>query len=394
MTTAAPISDRDAVRIVRELVSCGGLGKLAGYIDIAGSGESFTNSGNYACHVGPISFFVKLAMNQRFPEHRWDTPRPPLAPSMTESEISVMRAIRTRIIAPGYTPHFVEILAVARCDDVASALADREKCDQIKAGKIPDDVYPQSVLCHIDGLAKLGRADDVFTLVFSERCSVSLLYYLQRFAPALMMNRIEAISSIIFQIYYSLACAQRIWPGFHHGDLRIHNIMMKIVAVSATPTRQYIRYRLGSRAWLVPYTGLVPKIIDFGHSQIPEEGIYTPTIVEPRIPDHATFIISLEYALFDMGHAAMVLRSVIPKLNPDRATINTRMSHLAEHSGAFPTPERALDEFFEMFEVAVSEDDVRDEYIGPPPSLSSLSASRGVLSSDPIKAPPRATKKP
>jgi hypothetical protein len=289
-----------------------------------------------------------------------------------EIETNVMRAIKTRIIDANITPHFVELLAVVRCDNIEKYITDKKACTQQHLRKIQPTSYPQSVLCSFVELVKNNRVLNKFSLVFSECCEIDLFNFILQHLPVLESERDMMIISIIFQVYYTLAAVQHIWAGFYHGDLFVRNIMLKMGNDDLTTLHSlhYLRYVYRGHVWNVPYYGFYVKIIDFGHAEIREEGIINTFVKRPsdiKVADHITFIINIE-TIFNsyFQKPSQTLNNILNALNLLRLSTDVSNSILHDHASTFRSPSSALLlHVFNMFETSVDDNLVLHEYITP-----------------------------
>lgn len=354
---------------IKKLLGCANISQLMKRIVGAQAMTTFGRSGNYSCSVSDIKFFVKIALYSLFVHDLWKPPEPPNR-MMVDAEIDIMRAIKTRIIDRGYCPHFVEILAVARCDHIEQFIIDREKCTQQQLGRTRRDEYPQSLFCMFLDLIDGGNAIDKFALVFSEFCEFNVKEYIMRYAPSFPSIRDLLIQSIMFQIYYTLMVSQRLWAHFRHGDLFPHNIMIKLAynGEKYLDKRHYLRYVDGNKVWNVPFFGFFVKIIDFGHSEIPEEGI-TNSVRRANdlwVSDHITFIVHFEALVLESRFMTDNLRLIFNALNREHFTPLVATVRLMQFKDTFIVPEDALRSVFNMFETEAPQETIIQEYKAPP----------------------------
>lgn len=354
---------------IGKLLKCDDLGRLMKRIVGAQAMTTFGRSGNYSCAVDDVKFFVKIALYSLFVHDLWKVPPAPNR-MMVDAEIDIMRAIKTKIIDTGYSPHFVEILAVARCDNVNKFIIDREKCTQQQLGRTRRDEYPQSLFCMFLDLIEGGNALDRFALIFSEFCEFNIKEYIMRYSPSFPSIRDLMLQSIIFQVYYTLAVTKRVWTHFRHGDLFPHNIMVKLAynGEQFLTTRHYLRYKLDGRVWNVPFFGFFVKIIDFGHSDLPEEGVINSVrrAQDIWVPDHISFIVHFEALVSEAQFMTNNLRLLFDALNRERLTPLVSAIRLIQFQHKFREPLSAIKLAFNMFEVDVDQKLVIQEYKAPP----------------------------
>jgi hypothetical protein len=116
-----------------------------------------------------------------------------------------------------------------------------------------------------------------------------------------------------------------------------------------------LEYAIGNSRWILPFFGFFVKIIDFGHSEIPEEGIHS-SIKRPLnywAPDHITFITSFEDILAKLvSPFSFQLEALFQHLNPARIGVNTDAAVIREYEDQFPQPYDALHlADFSIFEI-------------------------------------------
>jgi len=351
---------------IKKILGCDHLQQLSKYIVSNAPGTTFGGSSHYRCHVDDVSFFVKLVPYNMYATDRWTLPRAP-ALLTVDAEIYIMRAIKTRIIDAGYSPHFPELLAVVKCEGIARLIEDKERCRQQQLLRVPADPYIQSTLCNFEQFARIGTMRDKIAITFSEYCDMGLVPYVQRFSPIYLWDRERMLISIAFQVYYSLVVATRVWKTFRHGDLAEHNIMMKIGSDKSVPsTGKYLQYRINGRTFNVPFFGAYLKIIDFGHGQIAEEGIINSQYRVGWTPDHIFFIINYEKFIDAIHYKSDAVTEMFKYLNPMRLASGIHRLHLISQADTFCAPEAAFEgSIFSAFETRVRDEDIIGKYTAP-----------------------------
>lgn len=357
---------------IADLLGCDNIQNLMKKIVVAQSLTTFGRSGNYVCRVNDIEFFVKIALYPLLPHNQWKVP-PESERIVVDAEIDIMRAIKTRIIDTGISPHFIEILAVAKCEDVAKYVQDKDRCEQQLVGTIPGDAYPSSLFCTFMDMIASGDSIDKFALIFSEKCKINLHDFLSWHIPIFPPLHDSVIISILFQIYYTLASTRRIWKNFRHGDLLPHNIMIKIMSFdnnrAIEQKQHYLQYKMDRSTWNVPFFGFFIKIIDFGHGEIPEEGIISSLkrANDLWVPDHILFIIHIEALLQELNLITPNIRIVLNILNSSHLSIYTSYVKLVKLASRVIDPEDALNKFhvFSQFETKVDKDLIIHKYNAP-----------------------------
>lgn len=345
---------------------------LMKHIVVARWSDSFGHPGIYGCEYDGLEFFVKLAPYDNL---EYDARKPIPAgigfQHPVDAEINIMRALKTHIIDTGISPHIIEILAVRTCSNIREMIVDRAQCKKIAEGEEEIDNMPSSLLCILQERITRGTAIDRVALIFSEVCAVSLPNFVGRFLPLNIQERDTMLVAFAFQVYYTLLAITRIWPQFSHGDmLNLSNLMIK----SAEPTQNwpkcghYLRYVIPhtidaredsgkSSVFDIPYNGLFLKIIDFGHSQIPEEHIISAVEqnrqerAQEFIPDHIDFIRSYKELQRNSGLPTIILPKMFETLNPHHIRKEMVLRVQVELAAKSPTVEDSFASHGGAFEI-------------------------------------------
>lgn len=327
---------------LRSAIKCEDINALALYIDSADAFTTFGISGNYGCRFHTangksITVFVKIALHARDSYYHWQDPPDGVCPSVVEVEINIMRAILREIILKNRSPHFAEIIAVSTCKNVAKHIIDLASCDRQQYGQaqmIPGSI--SSLMCGFNGLIADGYGTDRFSIIFSSYCQMSFRDFIAKHLPPTRSEYIVTLDTLVFQILYSLLVIHRVWPNFRHGDLLTHNIMMEIdtIARPRDDMTYYLQYQIGEKSWYFPYRGYLPKIIDFGHGEIPEENIISPlhTPTDKWVPDHIMFILSFIDTVQGVHEFPTKLTNI---LNHANLTLHARNNVLIDHISSF-----------------------------------------------------------
>ena len=217
---------------LKDLLGCGNIANLAKHIILAKWSDTFGRAGLYWCEYDGISFFVKIAPYNNLEYDKRQPPPQGFMPSV-DAEISALRAIKTRVIDVGHTPHVAEILAAFICPGVAKLIKDKEQCKRRTEGEEAIDDMPPSLLCLFQELIARGHSLDKVALVFMEECNMPLPVFMEHHLPVATIPRDRMLMAFAFQVYYTFLVLVRIWPGFAHGDMtNMANLMIKIMAES------------------------------------------------------------------------------------------------------------------------------------------------------------------
>jgi serine/threonine protein kinase len=113
-----------------------------------------------------------------------------------------------------------------------------------------------------------GELEDFVSILISEWCDRGdLLDYIRSSYKSMTVRDWRVI---LFQIIYTLAKVQYIYPNFKHNDLKANNILVKNTEQQPDRTLYY-KYGIGNKRFIIPDIGMQVKIWDFDFSTI--EGI-------------------------------------------------------------------------------------------------------------------------
>lgn len=87
------------------------------------------------------------------------------------------------------------------------------------------------------------------------------------FAPLTQAEFNVHFRVILFQICYTMAVVQEVWPGFKHNDLHDANVCMHTTGVGG-----YFKYIFHGREFYIPRIGNIAIISDFDFATIPGHG--------------------------------------------------------------------------------------------------------------------------
>ena len=202
----------------------------------------------------------------------------------TDAEIRILELFRRRLIEQNITPCILELIYSHECASLAKLYPSADECEYVmkdyRNASLDSTIY--DILCGYKEVVSAGLAYDKAAFLVLERCDMTLESYLQKSINTPVSMAI--FKSLLFQIVYTIWAIKMIWPTFAHLDLHTENIMLKFDPrhrFSATDPK-FIVFSVNGRKFTVPYFGIIPKIIDFGFSIVPEAGIIS-NIVNDRI---------------------------------------------------------------------------------------------------------------
>jgi hypothetical protein len=198
-------------------------------------------------------------------------------------ENRVLRVLKKNILDANVSPCIVELEDCAVINELGQKL-DKVDCKRQEKMSRAVQEPPVQLLAHLCELnwerERSGRFYDHLHLQALER----LDYTIERFLRSYMDTPTDflVLKSVLFMIVYTLYRITKRYPGFRHYDLHVGNIMIKrdddFVFDVLKP--KFLVFHDDDTKFVVPYFGLIPKIIDFGFATIPEENIASPVLTD------------------------------------------------------------------------------------------------------------------
>jgi serine/threonine protein kinase len=226
----------------------------------------------YICEIEGVRFLTKLSFYRKSAPELYSA-RKSKCVQQIDAEIQILQLLRDNIISAGISPCILELVYEKRCSGVTNAV-NRRKCRAVSFGG-ENSVYEsvEQILCLYGDMVQRGIAHDKCAFIVLERCDITLDEFLRKTYNT--PTSVAVVRSILFQIIYTMHAITVVYPRFRHNDLHTENVMLKIdFKYKFDPTRpKYMKFVVGKDTYHVPYFGIVAKIIDFGFSQIPEEGV-------------------------------------------------------------------------------------------------------------------------
>lgn len=247
--------------------------------------KGYSNSRFFTCELNNIRFLTKLCFYQKSsPElYSGDGNQAAAVIHQTDAELRILELFRSRLIEANITPCILELVYSHECSSLRKLYPSKDDCETIMRdyrNTSPDStVY--DILCGYKDIVDAGLAHDRAAFLVLERCDMTLEEYLQKSINTPVSMTI--FKSLLFMIIYTMWAILSIWPKFTHLDLHTENIMLKFdprYRFDATDPK-FLVFTIAGQRYTVPYFGIIPKIIDFGFSSIPEAGIVS-NIVNDR----------------------------------------------------------------------------------------------------------------
>lgn len=235
--------------------------------------KGWSKSRFYMCEVQGVRFLTKLCFYRKMPLEVYGKPTKAVVPH-TDAEISILKIFKEKLIDKNITPCILELVYAHVCEGLSKVTPRDKICERLMT---EHDARPeeevQRQMCEYSDLVKNGLAHDKAAFLVLEKCDMTLDDYLKKSINTPVS--LAVFKSLLFQIIYTFHTIYRIYPNFHHFDLHTDNIMLKFDSqykFKATNPK-FLVYHIDGETYNVPYFGIIPKIIDFGFSSLPEEGV-------------------------------------------------------------------------------------------------------------------------
>lgn len=330
---------RDAFKIF----SCSSLSAFIDSIVMALRYRGYSESKFYMCEYRGVQFLTKVCFYRKTaPELYGDVSREVVP--QADAEIQILKVLRRVIIDRGISPCILELAYDKVCNDVTKLSAPTTKCEKLMLDyneyNIDEDIT--QFMCKYVDLVKSGLAHNKCAFLVLEKCDVNFDEYIHKNINTSVS--IAVFKSLLFQIIYTIYAITKVYPGFHHYDLHTGNILLKF-----DPDYQFraddvkfLVFTVEGRKYYVPYFGIIPKIIDFGFSVIPEEGI-TSNIVEDltlmyyRSKNDMIFLFYWIYKTLRESSQSQEIEAILQSLEPNRTYVKYNTEYIRKIENDIPS---------------------------------------------------------
>lgn len=237
----------------------------------------------YVCEYEGVRFLTKLSFYRKSPPEIYGKVSKNVIPHI-DAEINILKYFKENIIDKNLTPCILELVHTTICNGLENIVPKSHICEQLMLDyrdNAPEDDVEQ-LICKYYDLVKNGLAHDKCAFLVLERCDMSFDEFLRKSINTPVS--LAVFKSLLFLIIYTMYTLNRIYPKFRHYDLHTENIMLKFdtnYRFKATNPK-FLLIHISDITYSVPYFGIIPKIIDFGFSSLPEENIIS-NVTEDRI---------------------------------------------------------------------------------------------------------------
>ena len=231
------------------------------------------------CYMKPSRKITQLQINNdpipksEYENAHIDNPKRP------ENVELKMAYILTDLVNKNYTPHIAKYVMGFRCSkaDLEHVFDDNHNTSINKYYEEKKHISIDTVLdrCsdeYIVYIAEWANGGDLLTYIIQPN------YFATRQVDDTKMVTLTALrlKTLLFQILYTLATIQEVYPAFRHNDLHIGNILINIVVSNPDFYRNdididklsYIKYNFLTQVFYVPFFEFSTLLWDYDFSSI------------------------------------------------------------------------------------------------------------------------------
>lgn len=294
----------------------------------------------FLCEHNNIKFLVKVGFYKKSSMELYSK-KISTTISHQDAEIGILDIFKKKIIDKNISSCIVELVYAKLCTNVTKLLPNGKRCENLVIGYV-DESYEgeiDKILCNYIGLVKNGLAYNKLAFLVLERCNMTLRHFLQQ--STITPIYIAIFKSLLFQIIHCIYALNKLYPKFRHYDLHTENVMLKIDTSYKykITSPKFLIYTVEDVKYIIPYFGIIPKLIDFGFSSLPEEGIIS-NMTEDKLQMYTRAdndLLFLFYWILDSANESTEIDKILSQLEPNRAYIHYNANYIKKIESKIPT---------------------------------------------------------
>ncbi len=304
----------------------------------------------YICELQGVLFLTKTCFyRKQDPELYLKLEKTHMMP--VDTEIAILKIFREKLIERQVTPCILELVHDQVCAGLKDIMPDEKTCDRLLES--PREYSPHydmlDTLCAYKDLIRAGIGHDKMAFLVLERCDVTLYEYLRTFIATPVS--IAIFKSLLFQIIYTMYAILRLYPKFRHYDLHTDNIMLKFDPEFKfrADDMKFLVFHVDDIPYSIPYFGIFVKIIDFGFSSLPEEGVVSTVTMDPSFVynkptnDLVFLFYWIYYNIESFPHErSRKIEKMLTSLEPNRSFAQSRPDYIRKIEHLIPTSEQMV----------------------------------------------------
>jgi hypothetical protein len=177
----------------------------------------------------------------------------------TMREIAIGKIISKNIIDKGISIHFVKFYGYGICNNIQKLFSKCPNFIDFMLEKEKDLLCKEFYKKH-----PIKALDNDYFVVSMEYCDYSCNDFINDISKMNIDKMRYYLDIFFFQIFYTLLKTKQIYPLFFHRDLFIRNIL----GIKKEKSNRYYRYHYKSMIFDVPVDMFLPKITDFGMTNL------------------------------------------------------------------------------------------------------------------------------
>lgn len=210
--------------------------------------------------------------------------------NMTDCEIQILDIFTDEIYSTGISSNIILIYHHKKCNNLIKLSPSDQYCfrtfdtnyAQLYDAKDNKESI-QSTLCAQKLSAMKGISYDSIAFIAIQHIDTTMKIYLEKYLDS--PYNFILLKSMIFMIIYTMYRIKELFPKFQHSDLHTGNVTLVYDYININLNKvsvKYLKFQARAKTFYVPYFGVMPKIVDFGFSSLPERGIYNTIELDPR----------------------------------------------------------------------------------------------------------------
>lgn len=301
----------------------------------------------YLCEYNRAKFITKLCAYRKSAYELYDKKGSTKILNHTDAEIAIINILKKYIIDANVSSCIIEIVHTKICNNINKLLKSSTNCDQLLT-KFNNENTPENdiftFLCKYNDLIKDDLAYNKCAFIVMDKCDITL----ETFIHKIINTSIHTIlfKSILFHIIYVFYAINKIFPKFRHYDLHTENILLKFdysyTVNHSNP--KFTQYTIDNTDYYVPYFGIIPKIIDFGFSVLPEKNILSSAIYD-KIHMHyradndlLLLFYWIDNSIFNINHDInSPILDILRQLDPTTSYIHYYVEYIKKIEHTIPT---------------------------------------------------------
>ena len=297
----------------------------------------------YICDYKGYSFLTKLVFYDKlYMEFYSET----TSVHSVDAEIRILEILNDKLVRKNITPCILELIYYKICNGIKKLIPKRSTCDSLilrRANSTVDEIIAR-IFCEMRNQINVGIAHDKCAFLVLERCDMTLEQYLEKSLNTTVS--VAVFKTLLFQIIYTFYTINALYPKFSHNDLHPANIMLWFDPhyKFKLTNPKYLIFHVENETYSVPYFGIMPKIIDFGYSSIPEEGINN-IVMESKYISYAyvkndlTVLFHHIYFSLTQGENNKLHRvsKILSSIDPSEMYMHMDYEYIRRHENVIPT---------------------------------------------------------